>query len=462
VCYIQGLENGIEFPATAGTSCRADDDCVVDSEGRVYDQRSGKRRGIPAGRRFSDDLSRLARDGRFITLGKLMDLHTEKAVGEVNPDYNYNTIQYVPNRQAYLAPNWPSPQYIPLPGSPLDAEVARLFAEVVTCKELDPGGNARPLDEATWDERHKQLARQLDEHPASSPIRWVAADPWFWLRRQEDAARTKGTWEEALKYLDRLIAVEPTWQNYDRRAMIYSDNNHHRYREAGLDMLEAGKRAGSGYYWHLDSSGYVWKLIQPATNTPEQYQLGLRLAEAFSKADPEDRHARLLIAGALYRVGRYAEALPLLESWQRERERAVVSQVGQFLMRPWPAPVLTTKTIPKDAVTALAFQAMAQYRLGRLDLAQAMPAGRGELSQSRDAWVALEQRHRLQQFAPRGRNTHRGQAAAGQVTGASVKGVSRLAARPRRCHFRQTETSFAHFGEVVQFKQVTHAKKEAP
>ncbi len=42
----------------------------------------------------------------------------------------------------------------------------------------------------------------------------------------------------------------------------------------------------------------------------------------------------------LYRVGRYAEALSLLEVWQREWERAIVSQVGQFLMSGWPVALL--------------------------------------------------------------------------------------------------------------------------
>ena len=42
-----------------------------------------------------------------------------------------------------------SPHYIPIPGSRWDTDVAPLFAEVVTCYELDPTGTTRQLDEAT-------------------------------------------------------------------------------------------------------------------------------------------------------------------------------------------------------------------------------------------------------------------------------------------------------------------------
>jgi hypothetical protein len=88
MCCIRGLENGIEFSDRELKGCRADDDCVFDSEGRVYDRRSGKRRAVPAGRRFSDDLARFATEGRFINLGWLIDLHTEKPIGSLEGLFN--------------------------------------------------------------------------------------------------------------------------------------------------------------------------------------------------------------------------------------------------------------------------------------------------------------------------------------------------------------------------------------
>ncbi len=378
ICYIRGLENGIEFPALWLEVCRADDDCVFDPEGRVYDRRSGKRRAVPGGRKFSQDLARFTTEGRFISLSKLIDLHTEKPIGS-------RAAQYVPARMTFVVAGWTwsSPGYIPLPGSLLNVEVGRLFAEVVTCQELDRDGTTRQLDEATWDERRRQLANRLDMH-ATSPISRLAADRWHWLRRQADRADPLSPREE-VKYLDRLVAVEPTWQNYLRRGLYHSKSRH--LVEAARDVLEAGKHANEGY-WHtrylaVNQSLYsvdllkdfARPLILPDKLTRQECQMGLQLAEALSHAIPEDRARRLLLAIANYRVGRYAKALSLLEGWQREYEQAVVSQVGQFFLLGWPAALLKRPPVQEDAVRALAFRAMAYHRLGQSDRARAALAG---------------------------------------------------------------------------------------
>jgi hypothetical protein len=386
IFYLQGMEHALE--ETDGSRidvCKADDTCFVDPMGRVYDRGSGKRRALPPGRRFSADLARFATSGRFIVLQQgLIDLATEKAVGKPEDASPYADTRDVSGRQSFLTLRWPSPRYGPIPSAPLDAESARLFAEVVTCHELDPAGMVRRLDEAPWDERRKQLARRLDEHPAPSLISRVASDPWYWLRRKVDGAKSE---EDRIKYLDRLIAVEPTWQNYNLRATAYERSKH--YRAVAMDLLEAGKRAGGGYWRGKNVNGYgsAWRLLMPAKSTPEEYQVGLRLAEAYSNAKPEDGNWRLLLAIARYRVGRYVEALSLLENWQRERERAAVAQVGHFFMRPWPAPFLAPQEIARDAVEALAFQAMTHHRLGHFDLGRAALADLREMGSSRMAGV---------------------------------------------------------------------------
>jgi hypothetical protein len=376
--FIQGKKDAIEVETYVPTS-KADNDYVLGSEGRLLDRRSGKRVGVPAGRRYSDDLARLAMDGRFFVSASLIpagqgsmltrsliDFRTEGPIGRTKAAVG---LRYVPGRKTFVFLSWPSPRYIPIPGAPLEAAVARLFAEVVTCHELDPAGTIRPLDEATWDERRKQLAERLQDHPAPSPISRLAADPWHWLRRKLDAAKTD---EDKIKYLDRLIAVEPTWQNYEQRALIHLRNQ--RRNQTARDFLEAGKRAGRGYWhdvWHWwvprpprGLTQFAGSLIRPATLTPQEYALGLRLAEALSGAIPEDRNRRMLLAGARYRAGRYAEALTLLEAWQRERERAIVSQ----------------EINGGDVVDGTAFLAMTHQRLGHRDRAQAALADLRTLS----------------------------------------------------------------------------------
>jgi len=383
VLFIRGMEEAIHAPWNPA-NYRADDDNVFDAAGRDYDRKTGRRRAVPAGRIFSAELARFARGGRFIVLntigsqgwpsgaGALIDLRTEKGIGKYKDASG--TPTYVADRQTFLVQSWPSPRYISMPGPPLDAEVAQLFAEVVTCHELDPGGSTGRLDEPAWDKRRRQLAARLDGHPPSVPITQVASDPWYWLRRHVDGAKTE---EEQIKYLDRLIAVEPTWQNYDRRASAHRSQGH--LTEAARDVLEAGKLAGKGYWLQPQGNtipGLAYGLIWSEKGRPEEHQLGLQLADARSAAIPEDRDLRLLLATAHYRLGHHAEALSLLEPWQRERDRAIVSQVGQFFMPGLPVPGLPGalfdwRPLEGHVVQAMAFLAMTHHRLGHRDRARA-------------------------------------------------------------------------------------------
>jgi hypothetical protein len=196
----------------------------------------------------------------------------------------------------------------------------------------------------------------------------VVSDRWYWLRRQADLAHARYEQREEVKHLDRLIGVEPIWQNYDRRARVHRDA----LVEAARDVLEAGKRAGEGY-WHREESvsSPAGPLIIPATHTRQEYEMGLQLAEALSRAIPEDRDRRLLLAVANYRVGRYAEVLPLLKDWQHERERALIFQVGQFFLLGGPAALLKRPPVQEQDVWATVFQAMTYHRLGQGDRARA-------------------------------------------------------------------------------------------
>jgi serine/threonine protein kinase/WD40 repeat protein len=413
---VRGTEHAIEIETHAPT-CKADNDYLLASEGRLLDLRSGKRHAVPPGRRFSDDLARFASDGRFFvsvsgkyggmgvqTERSLIDLRTERAIGKTNAWVG--DLRHVPDRKTFVALSWPSPRYIPTTDGSLDAEVAQLFAEVVTCQELDPAGSIRPLEEAEWEERRGKLVERLREHPAPFPVGRAAADPWLWLRRKLDSAKTD---EEKLKYLDRLIAVEPTWKNYEQRAQVHYyrfypwDDSKVRRKvpdeaasrkfaaEAARDFLEAGKRAGSGY-WHqvrydTEYGPRSWpfrlaaELARPNHVTPDQYDLGLQLAEALHPANPDDRYRRQVLAKALYRVGRYAEALPLLP--QREWERHCITQMGRLLMSPWTVAIRKEAFLNRDTelnqdndrlMEAMAYLAMTYHRLGHPDQARAVLA----------------------------------------------------------------------------------------
>ncbi len=409
VMFVQGREEGIEIE-TDVPICKADSTYLLGAKGRLLDRKSGKSIAVPAGRRFSNDLARFATDGRYFvsastkpvapvgvgaaTFWSLFDLRTERTIGRPDADPEW---RYVPARKTFLAGTGSTPIYVPIPDTPLDAEVARLFAEVVTCHELDPAGAMHPLDEAAWDERRLKLAERIREHPAPFPVQRVAADPWHWLRQKINIWKTH---EENIKYLDRLIALEPTWHNYHERAREHWFSSTGRSLEsaergklmekAALDFLEAGKRAGGGY-WHQAHNlngdvgrqlfGLAGDFSRPARLTPQEYDLGFRLAEALNSVMPEDRARRLLLAIASYRTGRYAEALALLETWPQEREQAIVSQVGQYFMAPWVAPFLDKRSaIGWDAIHAMAFLAMTHHRLGHRDQARAVLADLRQLA----------------------------------------------------------------------------------
>jgi hypothetical protein len=294
----------------------------------------------------------------------LVDLATEKAVGrEVETD---SPILYAPDRQAFVVLEKQSPKYIALPDAPLDAELARLFAEVVTARELDSAGNTQPLDEARWEERRQQLARRLHERPGPHLMGRLAEDRWYWLRLQAH----KAVGEAGIKYLDRLIGVEPTWQNFRWRAQAQSAPE-----KVAQDKLQAARLAGVGF-WHNDwSPNYLLsgELVSTPEGSPQSYRTGLQLAQALSEAFPENRSYRSFVAMGYYRTGQYAEALALLESWQRDRERGAASLLGQFLMRPWPAPFVEgDEVFYGDDIHALGFLAMTQQRLGHPDRARAL------------------------------------------------------------------------------------------
>jgi hypothetical protein len=390
VLFIRGQENALHTWQHVSNAW-ANEDLLIDSQGRNYDRKTGKRRAGPRGRRFSTDLRQFAAGGRFIVLDMpasdrdhrpIIDLATEKAIG--HHEITAPDPKFVPNRECFVGltarptdftlshpADAPSAAYIPVQPRAVDPELARLFAEVVTCYELDPEGTTRPLSETQWNERRKKLRKRLDKGAGVFLIRRLASDRWYWLRRQVDRARPKSGPDE-IKYLSRLIAVEPKWQNYHRRAQALKFSKT-RETEIARDLLQAGKLAGNGY-WHwyglkrdepypLEIARW---LVMPATRRPQDRKLGLGLAQALSGALPEDRDRRAVLAAALYRVGKYPAALSLLETWQRERERAIVSQIGALIALSWRAQLLGSgfRQVEENMMLATAFLAMTEHRLG--------------------------------------------------------------------------------------------------
>jgi hypothetical protein len=103
---------------------------------------------------------------------------------------------------------------------------------------LDQGGRYSEIDEATWENQRQELARDLDANPDASVLRPAAADRLYWLR--EEIKQSKSP----LPLYDRLVAAEPTWQNYSGRAKAHFDAEH--WDLAARDELEAARLGGTG------------------------------------------------------------------------------------------------------------------------------------------------------------------------------------------------------------------------
>ena len=71
------------------------------------------------------------------------------------------------------------------------------------------------------------------------PIR----DGLYWLRQEAEECEADDNWERAVSHLDRLIAVEPTWQHFDRRALAHAELG--RYDRAARDFAEGGRQRGT-------------------------------------------------------------------------------------------------------------------------------------------------------------------------------------------------------------------------
>jgi tRNA A-37 threonylcarbamoyl transferase component Bud32/tetratricopeptide (TPR) repeat protein len=128
----------------------------------------------------------------------------------------------------------------PLELSPLEL---MLWAQVESRKEFDTHGEIVRLDEPTWQDRRRQLAEQVRRSGRTGFVAMSVQDEWRWLRREAEEAESAEDWLRAVAQLDRLIAAEPTWQHFDRRALAIAQLG--RYEQAARDFAEGGRHGGT-------------------------------------------------------------------------------------------------------------------------------------------------------------------------------------------------------------------------
>jgi tetratricopeptide (TPR) repeat protein len=244
------------------------------------------------------------------------------------------------------------------------------WANVVARGELDQGGEYLPWDERKWELNRQALARTLSGISSDVWLSPVACDTLFWLREEIAASGNDfGTIPpKSLPLLDRLVASEPTWENYTTRANCR--NSAGQYYLAIQDALEANRLAGV----LIDpfSSQWNWYTGLQSGLNREHYELALRWEEAWRAAGNLNR--RLEFPLVLYRLGRYAESLDVL---REEEEKDFPVQIGRTLLTTTTAPLhrLVASAFPKNQAPTLrvntftALRAMCHDKLGQPDLA---------------------------------------------------------------------------------------------
>ncbi len=318
----QGQDGRLPFPPLA--HCRGD---LLLSEGGKFFNRTTLEAIPVSDRRFPPEAAQFAHQGRLLPLGEqLIDLATELPVGRRSQweSINAQDVGLVLPAEIYYGDNGPSLSATPwtfLPEHPdaLHPQAVALWARVVVRGELGGDGAYVPWDEERWHARRKELLLVADTHGKFPFPGAVATDSLYWVRQaiKENGAgldRSWNSWWSGMSALhDRLVAAEPSWPNYARRALHHFSNYNTtgNYVQGVRDQLEAARLAGL-VFWKMEwesSEGWGWPFriaLQPGQPASD-YELILRWAEG-AKVSGE-RNVSVVAALALYRLARYADAL---------------------------------------------------------------------------------------------------------------------------------------------------------
>jgi tetratricopeptide (TPR) repeat protein len=250
--------------------------------------------------------------------------------------------------------------------APLPEDVPRLTAwvEALTGLELDDRGAIRPLDRSAWLERRSRL-EQLGGPPPADPT--PRLDPILFgpePAARGDAWRERGQWDRAeAAYLEALRARPLNSTVRDALVRLHIERGHPDQAVAtvaeavrlipddgkcrqhlSLALLLAGDRAGwqrstaavldrlGGTTNPWTANSVAWSCALGPGATPDPGLL-VRLAEIGVRGLGEYNRPRCLnnLAAALYRAGRYDEAIRRLEEAAQARGGASVPQDWAFL-----------------------------------------------------------------------------------------------------------------------------------
>jgi hypothetical protein len=376
------LADGISHGLVRGTSRRlafepvaVREGLILADDGQVYRLESGQRvdPGGPGG--YPLEARAFARDGRWLLLpDRLVDL----ALGQAIPGFD-GTDSYPARVLVRLDRDgigwclideessdvewsrlgvrvWALPADL----ARIDADMLRLWAEVVCGARLDGDQGSRRLSESEWDARRADLASRL---AAAGGLRLPGFDPddrHDWLRQELarleaiGEALSEDAWkrihEQRLALVNRLVAEVPSGHNLVWRSNLLSNQDDD--RGAFRDLLAAVETpVGGGWALAHRSVGESLLLIDLLRQGEkgDLHALVDRYVTGREKAlGPFQNYERPLLIGLTdYRQGRMDQAVAVLES----------TKVG--------------KRMNSEGFVKVLVRAMARKRLGQDAAAQA-------------------------------------------------------------------------------------------
>jgi tetratricopeptide (TPR) repeat protein len=229
----------------------------------------------------------------------------------------------------------------------------------------------RKLDESNWQQRRQRLEELTESLPLSDCIRSAAKDRQYWLRQEAKQCGTAEQYLTAIRHLDRVIATEPRWQDFELRGRYYAHLG--QYEKATQDHLEVGKRGGVA----SDDDLSDWRdraLARLAHGDIKEYRkVCVYLFERFSQtADPtiarEVATTCILVPDAIPDLQRMVRLAEL--AYARFKDNDSLDTVGYTLYRAGQLEQalerLEAAKSEGDIVGNL-FRAMAHHRLGHAE-----------------------------------------------------------------------------------------------
>jgi WD40 repeat protein len=203
-----------------------------------------------------------------------------------------------------------------------------LLAQVFSGHRIDATGGLVPLGagelHATWQALKSKYVETFTS---------VTREILDWHRREAEDCEEHAEWTAAIWHLERLIEAVPTQTlNRARRARAQAEQFAQRSSADALRLNEASR-----------------EVVRQPNAQPAAYLLALGRAEAASRINPQSGAYLNTLGVAQYRVGRFREALETLSRSEK----------------------LNTAALGRCDPSDLAFQAMAQHRLGQTETSRA-------------------------------------------------------------------------------------------